>query len=141
MIPGAQIDKDSDIPPKAQMMIKGLQQQLQQMQQSHMALELELKTKSGLEQMKQQSETQRLQMREQAQTERTAMELNVRREDVLTKARTAMLDTHTKAVTAHDVAEIHAATQLLNTHAEAEHNRRAARELEKSAEQAEKRQI
>jgi len=141
MIPGAQIDKDSDIPPKAQMMIKGLQQQLQQMQQSHMALELELKTKSSLEQMKQQSETQRLQMREQAETERTAMELKVRREDAMTKARTAMLDTHTKAVTAHDVAEIHAATQLLNTHAEAEHNRRAARELENSAELAEKRPI
>jgi len=139
MIPGAQIDKDSDIPPKAQMMIKGLQQQLQQMQQSHMALELELKTKSGLEQMRQQGETQRLQMKEQAETQRTQMELGVRREDVQTKAHTSMFDTHVKSITAHDVAEIHAATQLLNTHAEAEHNRRAAKELEKSAEKAERR--
>jgi len=89
--------------------------------------------------MRQQGETQRLQMKEQAETQRTQMELGVRREDVQTKAHTSIFDTHTKAITAHDVAEIHAATQLLNTHAEAEHNRRAAKELEKSAEKAERR--
>ena len=44
-----------------------------------------------------------------------------------------------KAVTAHDVAEIHAGATLLNTHTEAAHNKEAAKELLKHADKAEER--
>jgi hypothetical protein len=127
-IPAAQIDKNSDLPPKAQMMIKTLQQQIQQANQKAMALELELKSKHQLEHIRQEGETAR-----------KGMELHVRREDVQTKAATAVHDTHVRAVTAHDVAEINAAAQLLNTHAEAAHNERAAEQMLEHADKAEKR--
>jgi hypothetical protein len=141
MIPGAQIDKDSDIPPKAQMMIKGLQQQLQQMQQSHLALELELKTKHGLEQMRQQAETARLVMKEKAETERTQMELATKREDTHLRATTAAHDTHVRAITAHDVAEIGAAAGIMKSHVDGEYTRRQAEMAARNAESAEKRPI
>jgi Phage P22-like portal protein len=126
MIPGAQIDKNSDIPEKAQIMIAGLQQQLKDANQRTLALQLELQAKHGLEQMRQQGETQRLQIKEEGEDRRAGL-----------KAHTAMHDTHVKAVTAHDVAEIRGATQLLNTNAEAEHNKAAAKEMLSHGEQAE----
>lgn len=126
MIPGAKIDKNSDIPPKAQMMIKGLQAQLQQANQKAMALELELKGKHGLEEMKQKGETERAKL---------AAATKVR--DTDTRAHTAMFDTHVRSVTARDVAEIQAAGTMLNTHAEAAHEKEAAKELLKRAETAE----
>ena len=129
MIPGAQIDKDSDIPEKAQIMIAGLQDQLKQANQRTLALQLEMEAKHGLEQMRQQGETQRVELRERSATERERM-----------KVHASMHDTHVKAVTAHDVAEIHGATQLLNTHVEAEHDKRAAEEMLKHADSAEKRE-
>lgn len=139
MIPGAQIDKNSDIPPKAQMMIKGLQQQLQQANQKAMALELELKGKHQLEHIRQEGET-----------ERKKLELATKREDTHITAATKVHDTntwakvetdkiHTQAVTQHDVAEIHGATQLLNTHVEAAHEKEAAKEMLKHADAAERR--
>lgn len=138
-IPGAQIDKQSDIPPKAQIMIAGLQKQLADANKAQLALHLELQSKHGLEQMRQQGETQRTQMKEQAETERTQMELGVKVHDTQTSAHVKMHDTHVKAVTAHDVAEINAASKLLNTNTEAEHNKAAAKEALKAGEAAEKR--
>ncbi len=129
-IPAAQMDKNSDLPPKAQAVIAGLQAQLKEANQKQMALELELHAKMGLEKM-----------RQDAETERTKMKLGVQREDAHLKSQTAMHDTHIKAVTAHDVAEINATGKILDTHVEAEHNRRAAEELAKSAAAAEKRDI
>mgnify|MGYP003334543493 CR=1 FL=1 len=69
--------------PKAQMMIKSLQGQLQQMQQQSMALELELQAKHGLEKMRQDGETQRLILKERALDKREAEKLMVKREDVV----------------------------------------------------------
>lgn len=128
MIPGSQIDKNSDIPPKAQMMIAGLQSQLKDANQKNMALELEIHSKVALQQTKDQAEMERLQVKEQSETHRTMLDLQTRRED-----------THVKAQTAHDVAEIREVGGLLNTHVEAEHNRSAAKELERSAKDAEQR--
>ena len=126
-IPGAMTDPNSDLPPKAQAVVAGLQAQLKQAQQHAMALELELKGKHGLEKMKQDGET-----------ERARMEIAAKVHDTQLKAKTSMFDTHVKSVTARDVAEINQAGQMLNTHAEAEHNKEAAKELAKSAEKAEK---
>ncbi len=127
-IPAAQMDQHSDLPPKAQTIIAGLQAQLKQANQKSLAMELELQTKTGIEKMKQDGETQRLSMKEQGETHRAHI-----------KAGTAMHDTHVKAVTAHDVAEIHAGAQIINTHVEAAHNKELAKETAKAAESAEKR--
>ncbi len=61
--PLAQIDKQSDMPMAAQIQIKALQTQLQQLGQQLQAAQQEIKTKAGLEQMKQDAETQRELMR------------------------------------------------------------------------------
>ena len=95
-----------------------------------MALELELHAKMGLEKMKQ-----------DAETERTKLKLGVETQKTHVQAATKVHDTHVRAVTAHDVAEIGAAAQLLNTNTEAAHNRAAAKELAKGAEEATKREI
>lgn len=139
MIPGAQIDKDSDLPPKAQIIIAGLQAQLKQDRQQLLAAHLEIEAKHGLQKIKEDGENQRLQVKESAETERTQMELEARVHDTNTSAATKREDTHVRAVTAHDVAEIQAASKLLNTHVEAEHNKAAAKEALKAGEQAEKR--
>lgn len=138
MIPGAQLDKDSDLPPKAQMMIAGLQQQLKEANQRTMALELEQEAKHHLEAMKQDGQTKRVQFQESAETERTRLELAAKVHDTDTSADVKREDTHVRAVTAHDVAEINAASKLLNTNTEAEHNKAAARDLLKAGETAEK---
>ena len=136
MIPGAQIDKDSDLPPKAQMMIKTLQGQLQQQQQQMLALQLEVETNKSLETMRQQAETERLVMKEQGQDRRKAMELQVRREDVLTKAHTTLHDTEVKSITARDVAEINATGKILDTHTAQKYNQQATQEILRDADRA-----
>lgn len=128
MIPGAQIDKDSDIPPKAQMMIKGLQAQLQQANQKSMAFELELKGKHALEEMRQKGENERAELAAKVKIHDTDQWVAMEREKV-----------HTQAITQHDVAEIHGATQLLNTHAEAAHAKEEAKTLLAAGTKAEKR--
>jgi Phage P22-like portal protein len=139
-IPGAQIDKDSDLPPKAQIIIAGLQAQLKQDRQQLLAAHLELEAKHGLQKIKEDGENHRLQFKEAAETERTRMELGVKREDTQTNAHVKVHDTHVRAVTAHDVAEIQAAATLMNTNTEAAHNKAAAKEALKAGEQAEKRE-
>lgn len=129
IIPAAQMDAQSDLPPKAQAIIKGLQQQLQQSQQQNMALELELKTKSGIEKMRQDGETHR-----------TLIKAHLEETDSRRQAATKVHDTHVKATTAHDVAEINAAAQIMNTHAEAQHERALVKETAAQAEKAERRE-
>lgn len=116
--PLSQIDKDSDIPPKVQMFIMGLQQQLKQAQQQGMALELELKSKHGLEVIKQTGEDHRAQLK--ARTD----DANSRRD-----FEGWMHDIDKRSETQIDVAAIHAAGQLLNTRQEAEEDRKSAKEL------------
>lgn len=141
VIPAAQAEMLKDLPPKAQALVAGLQQQMQHQQQVIQQLQMEVKTKAGVEQMRQSGEDRRTEYTEQAETERERMRLGVKREDALTKAHTAIHDTHVKATTAHDVAEIHAAAQIMNTHVEAEHNKDLAKETAKQAEKAEKREF
>lgn len=57
--PMAQIDEKDEVPPKAQMQIKGLQQQLQQAQQIIQQQAQEIKFKMGLEHMKQEGANKR----------------------------------------------------------------------------------
>lgn len=60
--PLSQIDEKSDIPPKVQMAIKSLQQNLEQAAQEIQGLQAELKYRTNIEQMKQAGETQRAHM-------------------------------------------------------------------------------
>ena len=116
--PGATDKIVKGLPKQAQTIIGALQAQLQQAQQSIQQLSMEIKYKSGIQDSKNAADDQR----------------NVR--DNITKMGVAKLQANTtleqqgmKDETAHDVAETHAATQLLNTNTEAAHDRRAAREL------------
>jgi hypothetical protein len=129
LIPAAQAEKQMGNMSVDQLkaMVAGLQGQLQQANQHGMALELELKSKRGIEELKQGHEDAR-----HAET------LKVKREDVLTKAHTQMVDTHTRAHASIAVAEIGAAGQIMNTHAEAAHEKELAKETAKAAEKVEK---
>ena len=66
---------------------------------------------------------------------------DAKKHDVDTDAHVRIHDTHVKSVTAHDVAEIGAAAQIMNTHVEAAHNKELAKETAKAAEKAERRDI
>jgi hypothetical protein len=129
LIPAAQAEKQMGdmTPDQLKGMVAGLQAQLKQANQKGMALELELQSKHGLEQIKQRGET-----------ERTLIETRSHVHDTNTRANTAIHDTHVKAQTAINVAEIHEAGQLLNTNTEAAHDRAAAKEMVKAGETAEK---
>lgn len=117
-IPAAQTDPQSDLPEKAQVMIAGLQAQLKQLGQKNLALELEIQAKHGLEKIKQ-----------DAETDRAHLAATTKVHDTDTRSKTSIDVAHIQAVTAHNTAEIHAATQLLNTNTEAAHDRAAAREI------------
>ena len=126
-IPAAQQEAQQNIPPSLQPLFQGLQAQLQEAQKHAMALELELKSKHQLEHIKQEGETNR-----------TKMELAAKVHDTQVKAKTQVFDTHVRSVTARDVAEIQTAGQLMNTHAEAGHEKELAKITAESAEKAEK---
>lgn len=125
MIPAALIDSElENVPQEARGIIAGLQQRVKQLMQQNMSLSIELETKSSIEQMKQQGETQRTAMKEQGENQRAGL-----------KAHTAVHDTHVKAVTAHDVAEIHAAGTMMNSHLDNMAQRDEARRLIKDADE------
>lgn len=62
--PLSQIDEKSDIPPQAQMQMKSMQQQIQQLQQKLQAAGIEIKFGFKKEEMKQTAETQREHMKQ-----------------------------------------------------------------------------
>lgn len=121
-IPGAMTDPTSDLPPKAQTVIAGLQEQLKQAQQQAMALELELKSKHQLEHIKQDGETTR-----------TKIEVGAKVHDAKLKSDTQIFDTHVRSVTARDVAEINKAGDLLDTHVTHAHEKEMAKIEHESA--------
>lgn len=125
MIPGAQIDKNSDIPPKAQMFIKSLQAQLAQANQRTMALELELKAGHQKEHIRQDAETERTKLKLVSTDTNTDKKLNV-----------DLAKTHVQAITAHDVAEINVTGKILDTHVAQEHEKAMTKEALKDADQA-----
>lgn len=111
--PLAQIDDKSDIPPQAQAMIKGLQQQLQQAQaQLGQAGQL-IKSRADLEQMKQSEETKRALINAHVKahdTETWAAE-NIRQ--TMMENQTKHRDMELKALSAQHVEEIKGIVALL----------------------------
>jgi len=124
--PLAQLDEHSDIPESAQMMIKSLQQQLQQAQGVIQAQGLEIKFKHGIEQMKQDGENKRTLIN--ATTK--AHDVESRDEVNLLKNREDnaawMHDTAVKAHTQISVAEIKGIVDLLSKHLDANQAKEAA---------------
>lgn len=84
--PLAQIDDKSEIPPQVQMKLKQQEQQIQQLQQQLQAAGMEIKTRSGIEQMRQDGETKRELMRQ-----------TTRAHDIVLRDQTAERDTAVKA--------------------------------------------
>lgn len=105
--PGGMQKVVEGLPKQAQNVIGALQAKLQQVEQQNQQLTMELKYKAGIQQQKNDADDQR----------------NVR--DNATRLHIE----DSKAATARDVAEIHGATQLLNTKAESDHEERAADKL------------
>jgi hypothetical protein len=126
-----------NLPKQAQTIVQSLQAQLQKAGEQIQQMSMEIKCKSDIEQMK-----------DAGQTRRTLITTTGKAHDTETKSKTdndnsqrdyagwvsevdknvsakrdiAELDRQTKL----DVAEIHVAGQLLNSHVEAEHNEKAA---------------
>lgn len=113
------------LPKQAQGIVKALYGQLQLAQQQVQALEQDLK--HGLTKTLHQEAT-KLQIAKMAD--------DTKIEDVHMRTATAVHDTNVRSHTARDVAEIQAGATLLNTHAEAAHEKEAAKQLLKSAEKA-----
>lgn len=100
--PLAQIDDKSDIPPKAQIVIKALHDNLQKAQQQIQALGLELKFKTNIEQGWMNTELRK-----------TLMQTHTKAHDIETLAATKRHDTETRALTAQNVEEIRGLVELL----------------------------
>jgi hypothetical protein len=111
--PLSQIDKQSDIPPQAQMLIKQLQSQLRQAQQQLQAAAQEIKLKAGLVQLQENAETQREHMRLAVKAHDIETEDAGWKRDVAARTATSRHDTETKALTAQNVAEIRGMVELL----------------------------
>jgi hypothetical protein len=111
--PLAQIDKQSDIPPKVQMMIKQLQAQNQQLQQQLQAAGTEIKFRHGLEEIRQEGETRRELMRQHVKAHDTQVRAAAEVERERIEDETWRHDIHVKALTAQNVEELRGIVALL----------------------------
>lgn len=100
--PLAQIDDKSPVPPQAQMLIKNLQQTVQQQQQQMAAMQMDLKYRGSIETMRQDGETKRKLMDVTAQAHNTE-----------TNAEVKVHDQNTRAITSQNKTEIDAIVKLL----------------------------
>jgi hypothetical protein len=116
----------AELPKEAQSIVLALQAQLKQAQQVIQQQALEIKYKTNIEQGWMAVE------RDKTQTNATT-----KLHDTSIRAQTDVFDTHVKSTTARDVAEINAGAKLLDTHAQAGHDKEAAQIALKAAEKAE----
>ena len=103
--PLAQIDETSEIPPKVQVMLKGLQMQLEEAQKALAAASIEQKFGIEKERTKQEGETRR-----------TLITATGRAHETEVKRATNRHNAEVRAVTQQNVAEIHGLVQLLVKH-------------------------
>lgn len=103
--PLAQLDEKSDTPPQAQMAIKQLQAQNEQLQKALEQFQVERKQRMDIESVKQEAETKRELLRQ------TGKAFNVE-----TMAEVRVNDQNTRAITSQNKMEIDAIVQLLLHH-------------------------
>lgn len=111
--PMAQIDEGSEIPPKVQMQIKGLQMQLKQAGEVIQGLQIEQKFKLQAQQIKEEGATKRALMKE----------TNDAHEREITQAQ-KQHDTEVYALTAQNVAEINGLVKILTSNTDKAHEMR-----------------
>lgn len=104
-----------NLPKQAQTIVKTLMAQNQQLSEQLQQAVQEIKTKAGIEQMRQEGETHRTLIKTGTDDKNSERDFTG-----------WMHDIDVKSITARDVAEIHGATALLNTRQEAEANDKAA---------------
>jgi Phage P22-like portal protein len=103
--PLAQVDENSEVPPRVQMMMMDMKQQLDKAHQLLQQAGLEIKFKQSIEQMRQQGETHREYIR-----------AGVKTHDVETIAATKQHDTEMRAFTMQNVEELRGLVKLLEAH-------------------------
>jgi hypothetical protein len=100
--PLAQIDEKSDIPPQVQMQLAQGKQQIEQLQQQLQSMQLMLKNRADVEQMKQEGETKR-----------KLMDVTSRAHNTETMAEVRVNDQNTRSITSQNKTELDAIVQLL----------------------------
>lgn len=149
-IPGAMDKIMEGLPKQAQTIIQSLQAQIQQQAQELQQAQLELKYKSGIEQMKDEGHTRRTliqttgkahdtEMRAKTEDQNSVRDYIGWRSEVAENADTKLKIANIQRDTALDVAEIKVGGELLNTHAEAAHEEKAADKALEAAQKAERR--
>jgi hypothetical protein len=103
--PMSQIDEKSDIPPQVQMQIMAAKKQVADMQQQMEAMQILIKQRGDIEQVKQDNETKRELLRQTAKAHNTE-----------TMAEVKVNDQNTRAITSQNKIEIEAITDLLLHH-------------------------
>ena len=106
--PLAQIDKKSDIPPQAQMMIKQLQAQNQELQKQMQQMGMAIKQRQDIEQVKQDAETKRVLIKESNKAHDIELRDQEKHRDMLLKTQTTAQDTVTKTQTQLEIEHIKA---------------------------------
>jgi hypothetical protein len=105
MNPMSQIDEKSDIPPQVQMQMAQAKKQVADMQQQMEAMQILIKQRGDIEQVKQDNETKRELLRQTAKAHNTE-----------TMAEVKVNDQNTRAITSQNKIEIEAITDLLLHH-------------------------
>ena len=103
--PMAQIDEKSDIPPQAQMELAQSKKVIQEMQQQMEALQMEIRNRGQIQQMK-----------EEGETKRKLMDVTARAHNTETINEAKVNQTNLKAVTDQNKTEIDAIVQLMLHH-------------------------
>ncbi len=130
MTPDGMKQQMEQLPKAAQNIVTSLMGQMQKLQAENQKLEADLKyglTKT----LHQEASRHAIEQMKDARAEK----------DTATDADTKRFDTHVRSITARDVAEIKVGGDILNTHAQAGHDRVAAAEAVRTAETAEKSSI
>jgi hypothetical protein len=117
MNPMAQIDEKSDIPPMAQMKMKQMEQQNQQLQDQLIAMQLEINNRSQVAQIK-----------EEGANKRKLMDVTSRAHNTETMAEVKVNDQNTRAITSQNKTEIDAIVELMLHHMDTQ---RLINEIEK----------
>jgi len=126
--PLAQIDKKSDIPPQAQMMIKQLQTQNKQLQQQLQQIQIAIKQRQDIEQVKQDAETKRTLIKESNRAHDIELRDQERHRDMMLRTQTSAQDTVTKTQTQLEIENIKANLAVYLAHLDKLSERESAAE-------------
>lgn len=104
--PLSEVDEESDVPPQAQTMIKGLQQQLEQAKGAIQQMEQVIQSRADVESMKQAAETHRTEIKAKSAESIENAENTAWMHDVATRTQTEAHNTVIKSETAKIIAQM-----------------------------------